>query len=100
MDKINDNSMLEQADRLGIKIYPFDEVLEQGTKSLATFVANDPKSEDLCMFSYTSGTTGSPKGVQLSQQMLIYAAHSVNIRSGLTCDDSYLSYLPLAHSFE
>jgi long-chain acyl-CoA synthetase len=57
------------------------------------------------MFSYTSGTTGDPKGVKLTQKMLLMAATAVMLRMrrnnlGLTEADRYISYLPLAHSFE
>jgi long-chain acyl-CoA synthetase len=55
------------------------------------------------MFSYTSGTTGDPKGVKLSHKMLVMSGAAVNMKMGkfkLTHDDSYISYLPLAHSFE
>lgn len=55
------------------------------------------------MFSYTSGTTGDPKGVMLTHQMIIGAGHAVNARMGdkpMNEDDTYVSYLPAAHSFE
>ena len=57
------------------------------------------------MFSYTSGTTGDPKVVKLTQKMLLMAATAVMLRMrrnnlGLTEADRYISYLPLAHSFE
>ena len=55
------------------------------------------------MFSYTSGTTGDPKGVKLTHKMLLMSATSFNLRQGglaLGEGDSYLSYLHLAHSFE
>ena len=32
------------------------------------------------MFSYTSGTTGDPKGVKLTHRMIIGAAYAVNSR--------------------
>jgi len=54
-------------------------------------------------FSYTSGTTGDPKGVKLTHKMLLMSAASVNLRMGdnaLNESDTYISYLPLAHSFE
>ena len=60
--------------------------------------------DDVYMLSYTSGTTGNPKGVKLSHKMILQAAESVNskIPDGhkLSSDDVYISYLPAAHSFE
>ena len=68
--------------------------------------SQDPKADDIYMFSYTSGTTGDPKGVKLSHKMILgcgYATnqHLVNAAGGnLTEHDTYVSYLPAAHSFE
>jgi long-chain acyl-CoA synthetase len=62
-----------------------------------------PKPEDVLMLSYTSGTTGDPKGVKLSHQMCMNTAASVNYRCKpmeIREDDTYISYLPAAHSFE
>jgi long-chain acyl-CoA synthetase len=55
------------------------------------------------MFSYTSGTTGDPKGVMLSHKMILNAAYAVNGRvfsEKFSEDDCYISYLPASHSFE
>lgn len=54
------------------------------------------------MFSYTSGTTGDPKGVKVSHKMIVGMAYAVNanLKQSMTEEDSYLSYLPASHSFE
>ena len=52
------------------------------------------------MLSYTSGTTGNPKGVKLTHKMLLGAAWGVAERFNANENDSYLSYLPAAHVFE
>lgn len=54
------------------------------------------------MFSYTSGTTGNPKGVKLTHKMVILAGAAVNshINKPMSEDDCYVSYLPASHSFE
>eukprot|EP00268_Persea_americana_P055298 TRINITY_DN641_c0_g1_i2.p1 TRINITY_DN641_c0_g1~~TRINITY_DN641_c0_g1_i2.p1 ORF type:complete len:435 (-),score=77.65 TRINITY_DN641_c0_g1_i2:198-1502(-) len=54
---------------------------------------------------YTSGTTGDPKGVMISNNSIITIIDGVkrflqNVNEQLTEDDVYLSYLPLAHIFD
>ena len=55
------------------------------------------------MFSYTSGTTGDPKGVKLTHKAMLTCSQAVNTRFAeekITSKDCYISYLPAAHSFE
>jgi long-chain acyl-CoA synthetase len=80
----------------------YDEVLEAG-KANESWSVFDASPDDIYMFSYTSGTTGDPKGVKLSHKMVIQCAEATNVKMGktkLTKADCYPSYLPAAHSFE
>jgi long-chain acyl-CoA synthetase len=54
------------------------------------------------MFSYTSGTTGDPKGVKLTHKMILGSAWAAmnHVSVAFHNSDSYISYLPAAHSFE
>ena len=65
---------------------------------------DEPSTDDCFIFSYTSGTTGDPKGVKLTHKMVIGCAYAVNNRVGrndqISDEDCYISYLPAAHSFE
>jgi long-chain acyl-CoA synthetase len=54
------------------------------------------KPEDLCLFSYTSGTTSRPKGVMLNHVNLLGPAEGFVRAEGLRASDEHLSYLPMA----
>ncbi len=49
---------------------------------------------------YTSGTTGPSKGVMQSHRGILWTAEAVLRRIPAWPSDSFLSFLPLAHSFE
>ncbi len=51
---------------------------------------------DTCVMLYTSGTTGRPKGVVLSNRNIIETARASATFDGLTEKDSVLAYLPMA----
>ncbi|KAL1921580.1 uncharacterized protein VTP21DRAFT_11296 [Calcarisporiella thermophila] len=81
-------------------------------KGVEALGAEDPvaprgaKAEDLCCINYTSGTTGRPKGAELTQgnQLAVVASLVKLGEKGhfpvVNGEDVYISYLPLCHVFE
>uniref|UniRef100_A0ACD5VJR8 Uncharacterized protein n=1 Tax=Avena sativa TaxID=4498 RepID=A0ACD5VJR8_AVESA len=73
----------EEVSKYGLSIYSWDEFLSLAGDQ--EFDLPVKQSTDICTIMYTSGTTGDPKGVLISN---------------LEETDVYMSYLPLAHIFD
>lgn len=58
-----------------------------------------PSESDIAALVYTSGTTGTPKGVMLSHANLAYNVGAIRLLFPITPDDRSLSFLPWAHIF-
>ena len=59
--------------------------------------APDPAPDAVALLMYTSGTTGVPKGVMLTQSSLAANAQAICAEHALTRDDRVLGVLPLYH---
>jgi len=88
---------------INVQLQGFTSFLKSGKKDLSECII-PAKAGDLCNIMYTSGTTGLPKGVMLSNIGVVCAVASAadRIEKLLNPDDkgTHFSYLPLAHIFE
>ncbi|KAE8010201.1 hypothetical protein FH972_006591 [Carpinus fangiana] len=82
----------------GMKVISYLKLISQGRSSLLPFCP--PKPEDIATICYTSGTTGTPKGVVLTHGNLISCAAGFSRAIKFNPADIYMSYLPLAHIYE
>ena len=60
----------------------------------------NPNEDEMSVLLYTSGTTGTPKGVMLSQRNLITNIYQSNYVQEIVESDRFLSVLPLSHTYE
>ncbi|CAI9772654.1 unnamed protein product [Fraxinus pennsylvanica] len=93
----------EEVEKFGVVIYSWNEFLLLGDNK--QFDLPVKKKSDICTIMYTSGTTGDPKGVLISNNSIVTLIAGVkrllgSLKESLTVNDVYLSYLPLAHTFD
>ncbi|MCE7996673.1 MAG: amino acid adenylation domain-containing protein [Roseivirga sp.] len=73
-----------------IDLNDLDEVKEQGE-------VHQSKPTDLAFIQFSSGSTGSPKGVMLSHENLITNVAAIAGAAAYSLTDSTLSWMPLTH---
>ncbi|KAJ6842151.1 long chain acyl-CoA synthetase 4-like [Iris pallida] len=93
----------EEIEKFGLALYSWEDFLLLGSNQQFDLPIN--KKTDICTIMYTSGTTGDPKGVLISNENIMTLIAGVDrllnsVNEELTQKDVYLSYLPLAHIFD
>ncbi|KAK1554572.1 hypothetical protein Q3G72_033626 [Acer saccharum] len=78
----------KEAEELGVSCFSWNEFLDLGSLNCEL----PPKQKtDICTIMYTSGTTGEPKGVILTNEAMMAECSE---------EDTYFSFLPLAHVYD
>ena len=92
------------SDRPEQGVVPFLQMLGFGRKLIADgsekYDAVPVDMEKVCAILFTSGTTGSSKGVMLCQKNIIHAVNASYRVTGFESDDTIVSVLPIHHTYE
>lgn len=101
IEKEDDEETAKNLENLGINVYSWEEVYEKGKNEGQDIILKLPNPEDICLINYTSGTTGSPKGVKVTHQNLLANCDVIDVIGVLpNRQDIYYSFLPYAHIME
>ncbi|WP_238364871.1 AMP-binding protein [Mesobacterium pallidum] len=84
------------------RLHQYSHVQDQGRAAREEYIEELKRRresldyDDTCVVLYTSGTTGKPKGVVLSNRNIVEAARSSSEFDHLTAGEEVLAYLPMA----
>lgn len=100
------DSDLSNLKATGLNIFSYDEILSKGSK----FRQNNPnkieeimlsgKEDDSATIIFTSGTTGTPKGVELTHKNFLCQVEDISKRLPLKQGNKALCMLPVWHVYE
>jgi len=89
----------EVASRHGVELWSLSQGAYQLPKGTPLIQPYDSHQDETAVILYTSGTTGRPKGVELTHRNLISCAQTFTEVLEVSSDDVFGTALPLSHVF-
>ncbi len=97
LDKISKYGLSNSQSHLSTRIRGKSINFEELYASADPGVIHQSKPTDLAFVQFSSGSTGSPKGVMLTHENLITNVAAIGSAAGYSASDSTLSWMPLTH---
>ena len=97
-EEITDEKTLKELASKKVTCLSFRDLITYGKDQRVEFA--NPNINTIYIVSYTSGTTGNPKGALMTHGNFLSVIMAATYGMDFTPDDVYLSYLPMAHVFE
>ncbi len=85
------------SNQMGNNFPSFEEAIDQGNPTFTSPISD--KANQMRILMYTSGTTGKPKGVMLSEENLVHNIEGISPVLKLQNTDRILLALPLFHAY-
>lgn len=82
-----------------VTVVPFQDLVKPDPQALSVDIP-EPQGDDVPILMYTSGSTGIPKGVELTNTNIISSMVALSVQLVIGLEDRYLAFLPLAHIME
>ena len=94
--------VLQELEKAGFTAYSFTKDFLKENNNIKETDLKISQPDTIMTVCYTSGTTGNPKGVMLTQRNLIAVLETVIDGGSIPVDEyaAHISFLPLAHIFE
>ncbi|KAJ0981781.1 hypothetical protein J5N97_010036 [Dioscorea zingiberensis] len=92
----------QEAEQVGVSCFSWEDFLSSVNSNCKL---PQVRKDDICTIMYTSGTTGDPKGVILTNRVVVTQVINteqliLETDNVVTEEDTYFSFLPLAHIFD
>ncbi len=100
------DALKAKANAVGITLYRFNDIMLRGEeigldkRDVIESIMNQVSGDDIATIIFTSGTTGTPKGVMLTHRNYLAQAEVVHNVMTVQPGHMWLSVLPVWHSFE